>query len=67
MCGRFYIPEKELDDFAKLVAENEQYLVKKHGEIYPGDTVPIITPGKDQAHNEVHAVKWVSRHGKVKG
>jgi putative SOS response-associated peptidase YedK len=67
MCGRFYIPEKELDDFAKLVAENEQYLVKKHGEIYPGDTVPIITPGKDQADNEVHAVKWGFPSWKGKG
>lgn len=67
MCGRFYIPEKELDDFAKLVAENEQYLVKKHGEIYPGDTVPIITPGKDQANNEVHAVKWGFPSWKGKG
>lgn len=56
MCGRFYIPEKELDDFAKLVSEVEQHLLKKHGEIYPGDTVPIITPKNGE--REVHAVKW---------
>ncbi len=56
MCGRFYVPEKEMDEFAKLVAEVEQHLLKKYGEIYPGDTVPIITPGKD--NREVHAVKW---------
>ncbi|NLN64306.1 MAG: SOS response-associated peptidase [Clostridiaceae bacterium] len=56
MCGRFYVPEKELDDFARLVAEVEQHLLKKHGEIYPGDTVPIITPGEE--NREVHAVKW---------
>lgn len=56
MCGRFYVPEKEMDDFAKLVSEVEQHLLKKYGEIYPGDTVPIITPGKE--NREVHAVKW---------
>jgi putative SOS response-associated peptidase YedK len=56
MCGRFYVPEKEMDEFAKLVAEVEQHLLKKYGEIYPGDTVPIITPGKE--NREVHAVKW---------
>ncbi len=56
MCGRFYVPEKEMDEFAKLVAEVEQHLLKKYGEIYPGDTVPIITPGKQ--NKEVHAVKW---------
>jgi len=64
MCGRFYIPEKELDDFARLVSEVEQHLLKKHGEIYPGDTVPIITPNNGET--EVHAVKWgfPSPHGK---
>lgn len=56
MCGRFYVPEKEMDEFAKLVAEVERHLLKKYGEIYPGDTVPIITPGKEE--REVHAVKW---------
>lgn len=56
MCGRFYVPEKEMDEFAKLVAEVEQHLLKKYGEIYPGDTVPVITPGKGK--REVHAVKW---------
>lgn len=56
MCGRFYVPEKVIDDFAKLVSEVEQHLLKKHGEIYPGDTVPIVTPGK--GNREVHAVKW---------
>jgi len=56
MCGRFYVPEKEMDEFAKLVSEVEQHLLKKYGEIYPGDTVPIITPGKED--KEVHAVKW---------
>lgn len=56
MCGRFYVPEKEMDEFAKLVSEVEQHLLKKYGEIYPGDTVPIVTPGKKD--QEVHAVKW---------
>ena len=56
MCGRFYVPEKELDDFAKLVAEVERSLLKKYGEIFPGDTVPVVTPGKGK--REVHAVKW---------
>lgn len=56
MCGRFYVPEKEMDDFTKLVAEVERSLLKKYGEIYPGDTVPVITPGKGK--REVHAVKW---------
>ena len=65
MCGRFYIPEKELDDFAKLVSEVEQHLLKKHGEIYPGDTVPIITPNNGE--REVHAVKWGFPSWKGKG
>lgn len=56
MCGRFYVPEKEMDEFAKLVSQVEQHLLKKYGEIYPGDTVPIITPGKE--NKEFHAVKW---------
>lgn len=65
MCGRFYITEKELDDFAKLVSEVEQHLLKKHGEIYPGDTVPIITPNKGR--REIHAVKWGFPSWKGKG
>lgn len=65
MCGRFYIPEKELDDFAKLVSEVEQHLLKKHGEIYPGDTVPIITHSKGKT--SVHAVKWGFPSWKGKG
>lgn len=56
MCGRFYVPEKEMDEFAKLVSEVEQHLLKKYGDIYPGDTVPIITQAKEK--REVHAVKW---------
>ncbi len=56
MCGRFYIPEEEMDEFVRLVDETERRLIKKHGEIYPGDTVPIITNAKDK--REVHAVKW---------
>jgi len=56
MCGRFYVPEKEMDEFAKLVSEVEQHLLKKYGDIYPGDKVPIITNAKEK--REVHAVKW---------
>ena len=44
MCGRFYIPEKDIDDFAGLVNKIEKELLKKAGEIYPGDYAPIITP-----------------------
>ena len=44
MCGRFYIPEEDIDDFAGLVNKIEKELLKKAGEIYPGDYAPIITP-----------------------
>lgn len=56
MCGRFYVPEKEMDEFTKLVPGIEQHLLKKYGDIYPGDTVPIITQAKKT--REIHAVKW---------
>ncbi len=65
MCGRFYVPEKEMDEFTKLVSEVERHLLKKYGEIYPGDTVPIVTSGKK--NREVHAVKWGFPSWKGKG
>jgi len=68
MCGRFYIPEKDIDDFAGLVNKIEKELLKKAGEIYPGDYAPIITPKQnvdpdtDILSNSigypVHVVKW---------
>ncbi|NLL68181.1 MAG: SOS response-associated peptidase [Clostridiaceae bacterium] len=68
MCGRFYVPEKDLDDFAGLVNKIEKELLKKAGEMYPGDYVPVITPNhkydselNDSLGNirhEVHAIKW---------
>lgn len=68
MCGRFYIPEKDIDDFAGLVNKIEKELLKKAGEIYPGDYAPIITPKSKINSNTdiesinighaVHAVKW---------
>lgn len=65
MCGRFYVPEKDLDDFAALVDKVEKHLLKKSGEIYPGDYAPVITPGKDpemgpeeERGDQVHALKW---------
>lgn len=68
MCGRFYIPEKDIDDFAGLVNKIEKELLKKAGEIYPGDYAPIITPNNQSnlirstesnySGHAVHAVKW---------
>ena len=68
MCGRFYIPEGDLDDFAGLVSKIEKELLKKAGEIFPGDYAPVITPNRSQqdsntdqsksASNAVHAIKW---------
>lgn len=68
MCGRFYIPEKDIDDFAGLVNKIEKELLKKAGEIYPGDYAPIITPNKkidpttnldsNNINHLVHAIKW---------
>jgi len=68
MCGRFYIPEKDIDDFAGLVNKIEKELLKKAGEIYPGDYAPIITPKHDVDSDtdnlpngigySVHVVKW---------
>ncbi|NLY19194.1 MAG: SOS response-associated peptidase [Clostridiaceae bacterium] len=65
MCGRFYVPEKEMDEFARLVTEVERHLLKKYGDIYPGDTVPIITNAKGT--REVHAIKWGFPSWKGKG
>jgi hypothetical protein len=48
MCGRFYIPEGDLDDFAGLVSKIEKELLKKAGEIFPGDYAPVITPNRSQ-------------------
>lgn len=69
MCGRFYIPEEDFDDFAGLVSKIEKELLKKAGEIFPGDYAPVITPNKspqdsnpDNQDNPgtsaVHAIKW---------
>lgn len=68
MCGRFYIPEGDLDDFAGLVSKIEKELLKKAGEIFPGDYAPVITPNKSKDPNQdngenrqssaVHAIKW---------
>lgn len=63
MCGRFYVPEKDLDDFAGLVSKVEKDLLKKAGEICPGDYAPVITPSRsntdtEQKEYQYHAVKW---------
>lgn len=66
MCGRFYVPEKDLDDFAALVDQVEKHLLKKSGEIFPGDYAPVITPDKEpekgsenkKRADQVHALKW---------
>lgn len=66
MCGRFYVPEKDLDDFAALVNKVEKDLLKKAGEMYPGDYAPVITPAKTEAEaspesregEDVHIIKW---------
>lgn len=66
MCGRFYVPEKDIDDFAALVNKVEKELLKKAGEIFPGDYAPVVTPkfkkdmdSEEQSAGEsFHAVKW---------
>lgn len=64
MCGRFYLPEKDIDDFAGLVNKVEKELLKKAGEIAPGDYAPVITPIKSISHDQKvheydhHAIKW---------
>lgn len=68
MCGRFYIPEGDFDDFAGLVSKIEKELLKKAGEISPGDYAPVITPSKPQdsdsdnyvsmSSHDIHAIKW---------
>lgn len=44
MCGRFYVPEEDIDDFVGLLNTAEKELLKKAGEIFPGDYAPVITP-----------------------
>jgi putative SOS response-associated peptidase YedK len=68
MCGRFYVPEKDIDDFAGLVNKIEKELLKKAGEIFPGDYAPVITPKinsvshtdtlPDSIQHTVHVIKW---------
>lgn len=67
MCGRFYVPDKDIDDFAGLVNDIEKELLKKAGEIYPGDYAPVITPvtndneanvSNDNSDYSIHAIKW---------
>lgn len=73
MCGRFYVPEGDLDDFAGLVSKIEKELLKKAGEINPGDYAPVITPkfitdsnegnlmdlrSRNYNSSNVHAIKW---------
>lgn len=52
MCGRFYVPEKDIDDFAGLVNQVEKHLLKKAGEIYPGDYAPVITPAVENVSDQ---------------
>ena len=48
MCGRFYVSEAELDDFAALIEGIEKDLLKPRpnrngsGDIMPGDFAPIL-------------------------
>ena len=56
MCGRYYVGEKELMDFRRLVEEVERNLLVKHGEIYPGDTAPIFVPHQNSI--KAHAATW---------
>jgi putative SOS response-associated peptidase YedK len=70
MCGRFYVPEKDLDDFAGLVNQVEKHLLKKAGEIFPGDYAPVVTAKKEEGtegQEDVHALKWgfPSSNGKL--
>ncbi|MGI6084103.1 MAG: SOS response-associated peptidase [Acetivibrionales bacterium] len=60
MCGRFYVPEEDIDDFAGLVNKIEKELLKKAGEIFPGNYAPVITPKhtSNSNTNNVHAIKW---------
>lgn len=65
MCGRFFVPEKDIDDFAGLVNQVEKELLKKAGEIFPGDYTPVITPSQNMNETDRknsgdswHAIKW---------
>ncbi len=50
MCGRFYVSEAEMDDFAALVERIGEELLKPRPngdgttDLLPGDTVPVIVP-----------------------
>lgn len=74
MCGRFYVPEKDLDDFAGLVNQVERHLLKRSGEIFPGDYAPAVTPARDEetsgggeAQDPVHVLRWgfPAKNGKL--
>lgn len=61
MCGRFYMPEKDIDDFAALIEEIEEELLKpKNGEFRPGDRTPVVVPGRDRSirQPEIRLLTW---------
>ena len=61
MCGRFYVSEAELDDFAALVERIEKDLLKPHSngdgttDLLPGDAVPVLVPRAVESHGGVPA------------
>lgn len=61
MCGRFYMPEKDIDDFAALVEEIEEELLKpRNGEFHPGCRTPVVVPGRDREARkaEIRILQW---------
>ena len=64
MCGRFYVPEKEMDDFTKLVAEVERSLLKNTVRFIE-ILVPEIT--RRQKEEGTNAVNGAFRLGRVAG
>lgn len=57
MCGRFVIqPDEYYQDLIGMVEEIERQHKTKTGEIYPTNTVPVITD--DGTGRKVHLYKW---------
>ena len=61
MCGRFFVEtDDETEELRRLVSEMDRRtpgLLKTSGEMAPGDTLPVLAPGRTRKSG-LYAMRW---------